>query len=416
MQSKKAYKFRIYPDVKRQTEIDGQIILAKNFYNKLLEKAIAAYQNNKSFSPKRSTFNKIMKEIISENKDFLKIYSQTRQDIRDRLLKSYQNFFRKVKAKKQGKKGFPRFKSRDRYHSIVYPQENGSFKMEKVKKEQRLRVSRIGTMKIELHRPIQGTIKTLTIKNEANRYYAIFTTTQETEIPKVENTNPVGIDVGLTNFAAFSDGTMIQKPKFARKNEKRLHHWERVKARRQKGSKNREKAKARIQEIWQETTNQNSDFIQKETTRLIVSGIYTSFVMEDLQIRNMVKNHKYARSIQEATWGMFRTILSYKAESAGMRVISVPYQYTTQACSRCHNVKEGEERLTPKDRTYNCNVCGLIMDRDTNASINILEKAREGHSRSHASGDATSTVQQGLQVASMNQEHTLLVAEEAHTL
>ncbi len=278
-----------------------------------------------------------------------------------------------------------------------------------------LRISRIGRMRIELHRQIRGTVKTLTIKKEANQYYAIFTTVQESEIPKVENTKPVGIDVGLTTFAAFSDGTSIKKPKFARKNEKKLHRWERIKARRQKGSRNREKAKLKVQEIWRNTTNQNKDFIEKETAKLVNSG-YTSFVMEDLEIRNMVKNRKYARSIQEATWGMFRQILSCKAESAGMKVIPVPYQYTTQACSRCDNIRKGDDKLTPKDRIYNCNVCGLVMDRDENASINILNRATAGHAGSNASGDATSTIQQVSQVVSLKQEHTLLNAGEAHTL
>ncbi len=145
---------------------------------------------------------------------------------------------------------------------------------------------------------------------------------------------------------------------------------------------------------------------------------YTSFVMEDLEIRNMVKNHRYARSVHEAAWGMFKILLSYKAESAGMRVIFVPYQYTTQTCSQCHNVKKGKDRLTIKDRVYHCFVCRLIMDRDLNASKNILEKATVGQTGSNASGDATSTIQQVSQVASMNQEHTLqpMVAEEAHTL
>ncbi len=113
---------------------------------------------------------------------------------------------------------------------------------------------------------------------------------------------------------------------------------------------------------------------------------------------------------------MFKTVLSYKAESAGMRVISVPYEYTSQTCSRCHNVKEGEDKLKRGDRTYHCFACGLIIDRDINAARNILEKAREGHSRSNASGDVTSVMQHASQVTPMNQEHTLLVAEEAHTL
>lgn len=414
MQSKKAYRFRIYPDGKRQQLLNEEIWLSHAFYNKLLERTIKEYVNDKKSKISRKIFNRYMKDIGQEDKRFLKIYSQTRQDIRDRLIKAYQNFFKRVQRRKKGEKikvGFPRFRSIDKYRSFTYPQNNGSFYIEK----NMLRISRIGRMRIELHRQIQGMIKTLNIKKEANRYYAIFTTIQESEIPKIENIKPVGIDVGLTTFASLSDGTAIIKPKFVRNNEKRLHHWERIKARRQKGGRNREKAKLKTRKIWQDTTNQNKDFIEKETAKLVSSG-YTSFVIEDLEIRNMVKNHRYARSIQEATWGMFRQILSCKAESAGMKVVPVPYQYTTQACSKCHNVKKGDDKLSPNNRIYNCAVCGLVMDRDENASINILNRATAGHAGSNAGGDATSTIQRVSQVVSLKQEHTLLIAEEAHTL
>jgi putative transposase len=412
---KKAYKFRLYPDSKREKLITEQLSLSKNLYNKLLEKTIDAYKQDKKAKINKSKLNQIMKEILSENKDYLKIYSQTRQNIFVRLQMAYQNFFRRVMEKNK-KPGFPRFRSSIRYKSITYPQNNGSFKIERIKKEDRLRISRIGTVKIKLHRKIEGKIKTMSIKREAGKYYATFSTEYDVSIPKIENTSPVGIDVGLKTFVVLSDKKIIQKPKFAREKEKKLHHWERVKARRIKGSKNRYKALLKIQRTWAEINNQNNDFIQKETTRLVNCGNYTSFIMEDLKIQNMLKNHKLARSINEAIWGKFKMVLSCKAESAGMKVISVPAEYTTQTCSRCLNVKQGEEKMRLNDRIYYCHICGLVMDRDENSSINIkrlgteeitLKRAREGHSQSNASGDLTSTVQQASHAISMNQEHTL---------
>jgi len=152
--------------------------------------------------------------------------------------------------------------------------------------------------------------------------------------------------------------------------------------------------------------NQSNDFAHKLSDKLINSG-YTSFIVEKLNIHNMVKNHNLAQAIYTAPWNRFIQLLSYKAESAGLRVIKVDPKDTTQECSNCHNVKKGNEKLTLKDRIYHCNVCGLEMDRDVNASINILAKGMEEHSRSNASGDATSTMQQVSQIASMNQEHTL---------
>ena len=160
MDSARAYKFRLYPDATRQREIDERLILAQQFYNKILEKSIASYRNGKT-KVSMAQFNRFVREIIQEDKRYLKLYSQTRCEIEYRLLKAYQNFFRRLKEGNR-KAGFPRFRSRDRYKSITYPQDNGSFSIRK----DRLRVSRIGTMRIELHRKIEGTIKTLAIKRE----------------------------------------------------------------------------------------------------------------------------------------------------------------------------------------------------------------------------------------------------------
>ena len=398
----RAYKFKIYPDAKRQEEIDERLVLAQQFYNKILEKSIASYQNGKT-KVSMAQFNKFVKEIIQENKKYLKLYSQTRCEIEYRLLKSYQNFFRRIKEGNR-KAGFPRFRSRDRYKSITYPQDNGSFSIRKGK----LRVSRIGTMPIDLHRKIEGTIKTLAIKREGKDYYAVFTAEQIINPKEVKDINPVGIDMGINNFIALSDWQTIQKPKFFKQREKRIARWQRIVARRNKGSKRREKAKFHLQEEWKGITSQSNDFMHKLSDKL-VNGRSTSFAVEALHIDNMLKNHSLAQSIQNASWRRFTDFLSYKAESAGMKVIKVDPRDTTQKCSRCHNIKRGSEMLTLKDKIYHCNVCGLVIGRDENASINICDKSlnsqssnfdnsvvksRAGLARSHAQGDMTSAMQQ----------------------
>ena len=376
MESKKAYKFRIYPDSKRQSEIDQRLILAQKFYNKILEMSIKTYsKGNKSVS--MATFNRFVKEMIAENANYLKLYSQTRCEIEYRLKKAYQNFFRRCKENK-GKKGFPRFKSRDRYNSLTYPQDNGSFSIEK----NRLRISRIGTMKIELHRAIEGQIKTLTIKREAGKYYAVFTTSTEKVIPEVKNTNPVGIDVGLKTFAVFSDGTAITKPNFRKDSRKHIARWQRIVARRKKGSHRRQMAKERLNREYQTANNQQEDYLHKITTQLVNSG-YTSFAMEKLQVQNMVRNHHLAKSISDASWSKFRQLLSYKAESAGMEVIEVNPKDTSRTCSDCGNIQD----MPLSQRIFLCNRCGMQKDRDYNASINILRKTTAGHAGSHAQGE-----------------------------
>ncbi|MCW6159983.1 MAG: transposase [Candidatus Micrarchaeales archaeon] len=377
MELTRAYKFRIYPDATRQEEIDERLILAQQFYNRILEKSIASYQNRKT-KVSMAQFNRFVKEIIQEDKKYLKLYSQTRCEIEYRLIKAYQNFFRRTKEGNR-KAGFPRFRSRDRYKSITYPQDNGSFSIRK----DRLRVSRIGTMRIELHRKIEGTIKTLAIKREGRNYYAVFTTIKNIKVPEVKNTNPVGIDMGLNSFIALSDGTKVGKPKFAKKAEKHIAMWQRIVARRNKGSKRREKAKMHLQKTYEYSTNQSDDYLHKLSDTLINSG-YTSFAVEDLHIQNMVKNHNLAQSIQNASWNRFIQMLSYKAESAGMKIIRVDARNTSKECSNCGNIQE----MPLSERTYICNRCGMQKDRDINASINILNRATLGQRGSHAQGES----------------------------
>ena len=384
MEVARAYKFRIYPDAARQAEIDERLVLAQQFYNKILEKSITSYKNGKT-KASMAQFNRFAREIIQEDKKYLKLYSQTRCEIEYRLLKAYQNFFRRIKEGNK-KAGFPRFRSIDRYKSITYPQDNGSFSIRK----DRLRVSRIGTMKIEIHRKIGGTIKTLAIKREGKDYYAIFTTINNIKVPEVKNTNPVGIDLGLDSFVAISDGTKIEKPKFMQQKRKKIAKWQKIVARRSKGSKRREIAKARLQKTYEYSTNQSDDYLHKLSDTLVKSG-YTSFAVEDLHIQNMVKNHRLAHSIQNASWNRFIQMLSYKAESAGMKVIKVDARNTSKECSNCGNIQD----MPLSIREYICSRCDMQMDRDINASINILHKATTlGQRESHAQVDMASAIQQ----------------------
>ncbi|MCL5430292.1 MAG: transposase [Candidatus Marsarchaeota archaeon] len=402
-----AYRLRIYPDEKRRLEINERITIAKDFYNLLLEKSIAQYKIDGE-PTSMAALNKYAKEIEKDGR-FLILYSQTRCEIKYRVMKAYQNFFRRCKEKKKGKRvkvGFPRFKSRDKYKTIIYPQDNGSFSIEKERKTDMLRIARIGRMKIDVHRNIEGTIKTLTIKKELNQYYAIFTVVQETSQPKIQGTNPIGIDMGLNNFIALSDGTTIQKPRFFKKRERRIAIWQRRLSKRTRWdgnkmakmqSKRREKAKLRLQREWVLTTNESNDFMHKLSNKLVNSG-YTSFAVESLNIQNMERNHNLAQSIQNASWNRFINYLSYKAESAGMEVMKVDARNTSKTCSNCGNIQE----MPLSIREYICHKCGLRIDRDINASINILKrgltskksnlesealKGRAGLARTYAQGD-----------------------------
>ena len=374
----RAYKFRLSPDKKRQEAIDNALILSQQLYNKLLEKTINARKNNPKSKVSQRTINLFMREILQEDGRFYDLYAHVRVDIRNRMLKSYQNFFRRCKENK-GKKGFPRFKSRDKYKSIMHIENNGSFSIEK----DRLRVSKIGTMKIIQHRNIEGKIKTLTIKKEGGNYYAIFAAIKDVEIPKKEDTNQVGIDVGLKTFAVLSDGIKITKPNFRKNQEKHIAKWQRIVARRKKGSKRRQIAKDRMNKEYEVANNQTNDYLHKITDKLVNSG-YTSFAVEKLQIQNMVKNHRLAKSINYASWNKFFQLLSYKAESAGMKVAEVDPKNTSKTCSNCGNI----QTMPLSKRIYFCEGCGMQEDRDINASINILKRATVGQTGRYVQGDS----------------------------
>ncbi len=367
-----AYKFRLYPDYKRQKEIDESIFLAHELYNKLLEKTI------KSHKVSQKAINQYMNEILKEDKRYYGLYAHVRVDIRNRMLGTYQNFFRRCKEGAK-KKGFPRFKSMDKYRSITHIENNGSFKIEK----DRLRVSKIsGTIRMEMHRKIEGKIKTMTIAKEGKDYYAIFTTVQYKPVPEVKDTNPVGIDMGLDNFIAMSNGETVKKLKFFKKSEKRIARWQRIVSRREKGSMGRREAKMRLQEEWRSVTSQSNDFMHKLSQKL-ANGGFTSFAIEALRIQNMQRNHRLAQSIQNASWNRFVQFLTYKAHERGKAVTEVNPDNTSRTCSNCGNIQE----MPLSERIFNCGRCRLQLDRDVNASINILARAREGHSQSNAQGE-----------------------------
>ncbi len=247
-------------------------------------------------------------------------------------------------------------------------------------------------MRMEMHRKIAGKMLALTIKRDGREYYAIISASTGSAPPRIEDTNRVGIDLGLMNrenvmenFAVLSDGKKIGKPIFAAIQEKRIARWQRVVARRQKGSRRREKAREKLHGSWEKVNRQSDDFARKTANDLISSG-YTSFAVEGLHIRNMLKNHRLAGAINRAAWNGFIQVLTCKAEDAGMRVDPVEPKDTTRMCSACSAVRD----ISLGERTYSCAVCGLRIDRDINAARNILHRSTAGHAGIEARGDPAS--------------------------
>jgi len=358
----KTYKYRIYPNKEQKQKIDTTIDLCRNLYNAALEHRIYLYKRSGISVTYNAQQNELpeLKKVLPEYKT---VQSQILQDVLRRLDRAYRNFFRRVK---QGKKpGFPRFQSYKRYNSFTYPQSGFSLS------GSHLELSKIGNLKVKLHRPVEGIIKTCTIIRKNGKYYVCFSCEAEDKVIPLTYQN-VGIDMGVKEFCITSDGEMLSNPRNYRKTEAKLKKQQKTLSRKKKGSNRRRKAVRELANLHEHIANQRKDNAYKVANYLLSK--YDTIVREDLQIDNMVKNRKLSKSISDAGWGIFFNILEAKAKQApGKRVIKVDPRNTSQICSGCGQIVN--KNLS--ERTHSCPFCGLTIDRDVNAAINILNRGLE---------------------------------------
>lgn len=355
---RKTFKYRLFPTKTQRTRLDQTLESCRKVYNKTLamrkdaweqEKRNVTYYDTKKMLP-------IWKEEIPELKE---VYSQVLQNVTERVDLAFQAFFRRVKAGE--KPGYPRFKGYGRYDSFTFTQ--SGFKL-----NGKLTLSKIGDIKIRLHRPIEGTIKTLTIQRDRlGNFYACFSCEVESK-PLPVSDEVVGIDLGLTTFATLSNGEAIQRERWLKQDEKDLKRIQRKVEKLAKGSPERRKAVKALNHVHTRIKNRRNNFAHQESRKLV--NRYGLIVFEKLDIQDMQKNgHKtISKGIADVAWGKFVSYTTSKAVEAGRGVILVDPRGTTQECSGCGSV-------VPKDlsvRTHSCTHCGLVMDRDLNAARNIL--------------------------------------------
>lgn len=376
---RKAFKYRIYPNKDQVRELETALETLRRLYNDCLAQRIEAYKTEgKTIS--RMDQSRWFTEAKKTNTWYQKVNRSAVTATLIRLQRAYDNFFARVK-KGEAKAGFPRFKSRDNFDSIEF--QNGH-KL----KDNRLYVQNIGDLKLKLHRPIEGTIKTLTVKREADKWYAVFSCDLG-DVPITPSTNPpIGIDLGLSSFYTTSEGHHEPNPRYLRDTLPDLKRMTRKislregkkDAKRQymkRGGSNRNKAKAKLRRLHAKVANKRKDHHHKTALKLVQS--YGLIALEDLNIKSMVedrgvKSQRLNRSISDAGWNGFMSILSSKAESAGVTVVKVDPKGTTQECSGCGKVVP----KTLRDRKHDCPHCGLSLDRDENAARNILARGLTG--------------------------------------
>lgn len=344
--TRNTFRFRLYPTKAQSETLESTLAVCCELYNAGLQERRDAWKlNRKSISYFDQTVQ--LTHIRKVRADVDAVNTAALENVLKRVDLAYKAFFRRVKAHE--KPGYPRFRSVARYDSLTFRQIGNALI------GNRLMLSKIGKVRIKVHRPLEGSIKTLTVKREAGRWFACFSVECEAK-PLPFSANTVGIDVGLSSFATLSDGTAIENPRWYRHGQQALRVAQRRVARRKKGSHRRRTAVTLLQRVHARVRQQRADFLHKLSRKIVnENGL---IAVEDLNIKGLARGI-LAKSVNDAAWSQFLFYLAYKAESAGRVFVKVDPRGTSQTCTCGATV-----RKTLKDRIHICLSCGLVADRD----------------------------------------------------
>jgi putative transposase len=354
---RKMFQYRISPTKKQAQKLNETLDECRWLYNHLLENRKHAYeQTGKGLScyEQQATY-----PLLKQERPTLeRVHSQVLQNVAVRIDLAFKAFFRRCKAGE--KPGFPRFRGRDRYDSFTFPQSGFS-----LTHDNRVCLSKIGSIKMVYHRPVKGKIKTCTIQRwSTGKWYVSFSVECEPERLDSVDTQ-VGIDVGLKTFATLSNTEEIDNPRFFRKEEKALAKVQRKHSKLAKGTPERRKHRKVVARVHERIAFRRDNFTHQESHKIVHQ--FGVICVEDLHVNRMVHNHCLSKSIHDASWSEFFSKLSCKAEEAGRKYVAVSPAYTSQDCSRCHH----RQGMPLSERTYHCPCCLLSIDRDLNAAKNI---------------------------------------------
>ncbi len=343
-------------------------------YNHLLEQRKTAYEatgDGPTLYDQQATFG----ALKTERPALAGVHSQVLQNVAVRLDLAFKAFFRRVKAGEK-EPGYPRFRGRERYDSFCYPQ--SGYKLD----GNRIFLSKIGHVKAVIHRPLEGKVKTCGVRRTSTGKWFVAFSCEVKAVSLPASDAAVGIDVGLEKFATFSTGEQIATPRFFRRDERDLARAQRRLSKEPKPEKAgtperggatpaRRKRRTVVARIHERIANRRADFAHQESRKTV--NAYGVIAVEDLFINTMVHNHCLAKSIHDAAWRQFIGYLTYKAEDAGRRVVAVNPAYTSQTCSECGH----RARKELSERVHRCSCCGLVLDRDHNAALNVLALGRQ---------------------------------------
>jgi len=364
------FQYRLYPFGDQAETLERWIDSCRKLYNVALEQRKLARQTSRKIGyPEQQ---KELTDLRAAFPEYEEVPVHVLQNALLRLDRAFENFFRRCKERKAGKKvkpGFPRFKARDRYRSLTCPDRYDYVR------DGKLNFPKLGRIRMKMHRPLPegAVVKTCTISKKADGWYvSLSLEIIPLSTKSARGGDTIGIDVGLTSFATLSDGRKVECPKFLRASERRLKKAQRVLSRRKKGSNRRAQQRERVALLHCRIAHQRGDWQWKLATEL--ARKHSLIAVEDLNVRGMMGNHRLAKSIGDASWSAFAAKLEHAVVKTGSRLVRVNARNTSKACSTCGRIKES---MPLSERIFRCEKCGLVLDRDVNAARNILRVGRD---------------------------------------